>query len=1008
MRRTAFIAVVIVFSHLMLCQEFRSTTPVSSNSQLVTVDLSNVSDVSGASITIHNSSGNLVTVPEVSNVVTLQPLSTAAILSQLPITASDQQNAIQAWQFVVSHTFHLCSSGAKQDNGETLDPIRFFGAYGFGCCEQSSQALIWIWRQLGYQARLAEMPFHTIPEIFYGNAWHMLDPDHQVYYLRDDGIIASVEDVIANPELVARTANADGKDPVGWTATEMAQLYAENASSLTYYTGVGFGVFPASTIILRPHESLTFNSENVEDIVHSYWPGAGYFAPSMTSVGSAQFDWMLSFSDPAWQSRTESSAGLGIISDASGSKFIVNNSAGNGYLMYKQGSPFPVSSLVVSAQVSSNSSGSLRAYFFNGSTWSNAVSLQTVTGQASFGMSVDLTSLARGYYSYYVKIELVGGVQLHKLRITPTVQTAKGIFPTLTPGSTNQLSYHDESPLPQGRAIKITTAVPADKHLIPGVHAESLIPESPTYSLAMDYGAANLVDGDPDSLAYPGSNHLDYVIQLNGFYHVTGLSIDWGSYGSDSRYVQKWQILGRSADQAWQQLASGGLPGQATTDVSLNGTVTELRLVADSANWAGIYDVRVFGNAAEPPIPSNMLSAQSNVPENPTYSVAMNYGAANLVDGNPGTLAYPASTILDYVISLHGITHVSSALITWGYYGVTPNYIQNWSLLGRNGEGQAWSTLAQGGFPNSQVTSVDFDMIATELRLVASSSVNWIGVYDVQISGSALLQNLAATANMQEVPNSEFGAAPNIIDGDPLTDAYPGSASIDYTIDPGQAVYIDSAKISWDHFGTDVAGAHIESWRLLGLALDGYNWEVVSRGEFPNSAETIVPVKNRYRKLRVAAESKAWIGIGDFQAFGAALPTTAGFTVKSNVTEDPTYSISQGYQASNLIDGNIGTLAYPASSHVDYQLSSGAPIQLSQAVINWGYFGTSPVYVQSWSIMARAGANQPWVTLTGGGFPNSTITIVNLDYAATDVRIVADSANWIGLFELQLKGMPLQ
>lgn len=1007
MRSTAFIAIIFVFSQQLFCQEFRSTTTVTSNNQPVTVDLTNVPDVSGAAITIHNSTGNPVSVPQISNVNTLQPLSKASILSQLPSTAIDQQNAIQAWQFVVSHTFHLCSSGAKQDNGEALDPLRFFGAYGFGCCEQSAQALIWIWRQLGYQARLAELPVHTVPEIFYGNAWHMLDPDHQVYYFKDDGTIASVADLIADPELVARTADQDGNDPVGWSATQMAQLYAQNASGLSYYTGVGFGLFPASTITLRPHESLTFNSENLEDVVHSYWPGPGYFAPSMTSVSSAQFDWMLSFSDPAWQSRTKSSSGVGVMSDVSGSKFIVNNSTGTGYLMYQQGSPFPVSSLVVSAQLSPNSSGSLRAYFFNGSTWSNPVPLRAVTGEASFDASVDLTNLARGYYSYYIKIELVGGVQLHKLRITPTVQTAKTIFPVLNAGL-NQLSYHDESPFAQGRALTVTTAIPMGKHLIKGVHAESLVPESSTYSLARDYGATNLVDGDPDSLAYPGSNHLDYVIQLNGSYNVNGLSIDWGSFGSDSRYIQSWQILGRNGNQTWQQLASGGFPGQATTDVALTGLATELRIVADSTNWAGIYEVRVFGSALEPLIPSNTLSAQSNVPENPVYSLAMNYGAANLVDGNLGTLAYPGSTGLDYSILLRGITHVSSALITWGYYGVNPNYVQSWSLLGRNGDGQAWSTLAQGGFPNSATTTVDFDCLVTELRLVASSSVNWIGVYDVQINGSPLLQNLRATANMQEVANSEFGAATYIIDGDPLTDAYPGSASIDYTIDPGQAVYIDSAKISWDHFGTDVSGAHIESWRVLGLALDGYDWEVVSRGGFPNSTETIVPVKNKYRKLRVAAESKAWIGIGDFQAFGTSLQTTSAFTVKSNVAEDPIYSLGQGYSASNLIDGDTGSLAYPASNHLDYQLSSGALTQLSKAVINWGYFGTSAVYVQSWSILARTGVNQPWVTLAHGGFPNSTTTIVNLDYAATDVRLVADSANWIGLFELQLKGTPLQ
>src|SRR5215472_4363883 len=955
-KRAIFVAIIFLSCRTLPCQEFRSTSTVTANSQAVNIDLSNVADVTGASITIHNSSGTALTVPQISDASGLRPLSTASILSQLPSGSDDQQSAIQAWQFVVSRTFHLCSSGAKQDNGEALDPLRLFGAYGFGCCEQTSQALIWIWRQLGHQARLAEMPFHAVPEIFYANAWHMFDPDHDVFYTKDDGTVASVQDIIDNPDLVARTEDANGNDPVGWPAEEMAELYAENASSLTYYTGVGFGVFPSSTIILRPHESLTLNSENIEDVVHSYWPGPGYFAPSMMSVNSAQFDWMLSFSDSAWQSRPQSFAEVGVIADELGSKFLVNTSNTNGYLMYQEGSPFPVSSLVISAQLGPRSTGTLKAYFFNGTSWSDPIQFQAPADQSSFDSSVDLTSLARGYYSYYIKIELDGGVQLHKLRITPTVQTAKAIFPVLRPNSINQLSYHDESPLQQSRAITVTAAIPAGKHLIRGVHAESLVPESPTYSLARDYGAANLVDGDSDSLAYPGSTHLDYVIQLGGPYDVSGISIDWGSFGSDPSYIHSWQILGRSDNAAWQQLASGGFPGRETLDVPVSGTTTELRIVADSSNWAGIYDVRVFGNAVEPALTASLVSAESNIPEDPVYSVAQNYQAANLVDGNPATLAYPGSTNLDYVISLPDVTHVSSVLITWGYFGVTPNYIQSWSLLGRNGQGQDWTTLAQGGFPNSTTTQANFDAIATQLRLIATSSADWIGIFDVQINGSPRLRNLTATANMQEVPNPEFGPASNLVEGDEFTDAYPGSTSIDYTIDPGQATFIDSVDMNWDHFGTDSSGPHIESWRLLGLARDGFSWEVVARGGFPSSTDTVVSVKNKYRKLRVAAESTSWIGIGDVQVFGSNLATDTTFAVKSNVSEDPVYSIGQGYQASNLIDGNIASMAYPASTHLDYQLSSKTAVQVTQAVITWGYFGTSPVYVQSWSLLARAAA----------------------------------------------------
>src|SRR5215831_12678006 len=229
---TLAIGIILLFSQLSLGQEFRSTTTIQSASQPVTVDLSTVSAFDRASLTLHNLASTPVSIPQVSNSHTLLPLSRTTILSQLPDTGMDEGNAMQAWRFVVSHRFHLCSSGTRQDNGYVLDPLRFIGAYGFGCCDQSAQMLIWIWQQLGYQTRLVLMPFHTVPEIWYGNAWHMLDPDHEVFYRKDDSTIASVAEIIAAPNLVARTADSAGNDPVGWPATTMAQLYVENSSAL--------------------------------------------------------------------------------------------------------------------------------------------------------------------------------------------------------------------------------------------------------------------------------------------------------------------------------------------------------------------------------------------------------------------------------------------------------------------------------------------------------------------------------------------------------------------------------------------------------------------------------------------------------------------------------------------------------------------------------------------------------------------------------------------------------
>jgi len=1006
MKRLNHLAVFIILSlsTLALAQEFRSTAVVQSASQPFTVDLSNISDVSGAAITIRNSSSSTVSLPQVFTPGNQPPLNGPAILARLnslPAPATDQDRVIQGWQFVANNMYHFCSSGTAR--GETADPLVILNAAGFGCCEQSANALAWIWQQQGYQARVASFSFHTIPEVFYGNAWHMLDPDHKIYYLKADGTIASVEDILNDPTLVSNTVNAAGRDPAGWLGLQMAELYVEYGASLQYESAVSPSAL--STFSLRPGESMSFKSLNKEDSVQFY-PLGQFPAPS--GVNSIQFDWNLTFANSGWQQQAAQTSGVNVIANSSGAQVLVNTSAGPGYVVYSESSLFPVLNLCILAQLAPGSVGSLQAYYSaDGVHWSGAVPFQPTMGDSSFDLSADLSSLVAGASTYYVKVELDGPVQLHRLRISPVVQAAYVLFPAIQAGVQNQLVYQDYSAPTQARALNVTTKVPTGKPLIRGVHAVSLVPESPVYSIAQDYAAANLVDGDSDSLAYPGSSHIDYVIQLNATYNVSGVSVDWGYFGSNATYVQSWQILGRSGDQAWQPLASGGFPGQAIMDVPLNVTATELRLVASASHWIGAYEVRVYGVVA--PTISGLLAGatvQSNVPEDPTYSIARNYGAANLIDGNPNTVAYPGSKNLDYQISLGRLTHLSSATITWGYFGTNSAYVSSWSLLAKNGSGQ-WTTLAQGGFPNSSSTQVSVDFFATDVRVVAGSTANWIGIYDLSLSGGPPMSGFVVKSNVGETVNCG-SVQPNtsLVDGNDNTFAYPCNYWFDYTLDPGGSTFVDAVRVVWGYFGSEPA--YIQSWRLLGLALDGRTWEVVASGTQPGASETFIPVENRYRKLRIAAEGSNWIGVYEVQVFGTLLPLAAQATVKSNVAEDPVYSIARGYQASNLIDGNTHTLAYPGSSQIDYQVSLGGLMQLSSASIYWGGYGTNSMYVSNWSLLARSAADQPWVSIAQGGFPNASTTLVSLDFAATDVRLVASSANWIGVYELKLNGVPLQ
>ena len=429
MRRQLFVFVIVIIclSLMSPAQEFRSSVAVSTPTAPINVDLSKVANVAGASITIRNSSGSSVNLPQVSNPNTPWPYNFAEIKQQLPQTTSDQQLAIATWQYVISHTSHYCSSGTKSSAGLKFltDPALILSSFGFGCCDQKARVLTWIWQNLGYKTRLAAMTFHTLPEIYYGNAWHMLDSDHQSFYLNPDGSIASVADILANPQMIVEQANSFGQDGVGWSVSAMAQLYAQNSPSLRYYTS-GFLTNQALSVSLHPHEELVIHQENLAGSAQFYDSGDPF---SFKRVGSGQFNWDLSFADANWKASPYLTGNLDVFSDATGSKYLAPVANAFGWLYYRESFMFPILGLSVTAQSTPNK-GNMYAYFStDGPPGLLPCHLQPLARPRAISGAPDLSTFAKGNYTYYVAVQISTGSQLHRLRISPVVRDVKMDFP---------------------------------------------------------------------------------------------------------------------------------------------------------------------------------------------------------------------------------------------------------------------------------------------------------------------------------------------------------------------------------------------------------------------------------------------------------------------------------------------------------------------------------------------------------------------------------------------------
>lgn len=442
-------AVVLVFSSLTYvgCGTAPAEGPAVSSvpfESSVDIDLSSSSQINpNAQLTVSNQGHDSIVMPAVV-VKGSSALNRSSILFPLQ-GLKDEQLGVATWQFVSDHARHYCNAGSPGDNnldpwgdpaGYSWEPMRLLNGYGDVCCDQRAMLLVWLWQGAGYPARLVWMNFHEVAEIFYAGAWHMFDGDHQVYYLKlDNSTVASVADLIANPDLVARVHDANGNDPIGYSAQWMASAYA---AATPHYLTVDYKV--QQIFVLHPGQTLTFNYAEMGSIFHGNLSAADA-EPGDPPASSGSFDWSLDYAKPNWRSLATAENAVATVSDGS-SVFLSNSTAASGSAVYSLSSPFPVIGLQVNAVVAlAGPHSAVKAYFStDGTSWSPAFPL-SLTGTASAESSADLSSVAAGQYSYLVKLEMSGdgpnAARTANVHIVSAIQDSTFVFPALVPGQVN-------------------------------------------------------------------------------------------------------------------------------------------------------------------------------------------------------------------------------------------------------------------------------------------------------------------------------------------------------------------------------------------------------------------------------------------------------------------------------------------------------------------------------------------------------------------------------------------
>jgi hypothetical protein len=113
---------------------------------------------------------------------------------------TDEQKALSVYQSVVKfrHQDPPPNEYITGDGGDVHDPIKTFNVYGYNMCCCESSNICALSRYAGLKARGWGINSHSVPEVGWGDKWHLLDASLVCYFKKPDGQIAGVEDLIAD------------------------------------------------------------------------------------------------------------------------------------------------------------------------------------------------------------------------------------------------------------------------------------------------------------------------------------------------------------------------------------------------------------------------------------------------------------------------------------------------------------------------------------------------------------------------------------------------------------------------------------------------------------------------------------------------------------------------------------------------------------------------------------------------------------------------------------------
>ncbi len=528
---------------------------------------------------------------------------------------TDEQKALACWRFMLDHYYHWWPPDEADGGGNVRDFAKAINSYGFGPCFVAAPVQTALWDAAGLRTRCWTITGHTIPEVFYGGAWHLIDPDARGWHRKADGQIASVEELAKDLKLFTEPAErSDPYYPEGlpyethkqyefWgPASKISDLYASTKDNYRFNERAVYG--HPMFVNLRPGETLTLNYGNVGQFVKwAKYPEEKPNGPQeevrrKTTYGNGTLVWKPDLNaippdDLFWgESRNVKLEGVkvpGAIYPADPSKPAV--------AVFRVFCPWVMvkTGVVVRAMSSAGDvKGNLELGLSTdgGRTWDPVASCNPPSGAHPDDVGrYDVSGLTAGRYEYMVRITLRDAV-VFQLEFNNTFQLAPLSLPRLKPGKNIVTVFRgpDRGVVQLVQAGKATTQpdiITESKGLLLAKGITPARPDQPgyvVYKLSAPAALKALCVGANVTLDYGRRPKLDAEYSLDaGATWQPAFAIHGNTNNQNAQFERNARI----------NLADNG--GQPSKEALIRFTLVGDNSFDDGKQYCGVNAIRLYG-----------------------------------------------------------------------------------------------------------------------------------------------------------------------------------------------------------------------------------------------------------------------------------------------------------------------------------------------------------------------------------------------------------------------------